>query len=480
MEGVSGVAARRRLSGAIVRHAPFVAVVSIGVALRAITWRAVWPALLYADSREYLLIAARPSPAGHRPVGYSLFLGVLSLTAHVAVVTLVQHVLAVLIAVLLYALLLRTGVRPWLAALGCAPLLLDGFQIITEQYILSETLAEAFLAAAVAVLLWPVRPGWAAGLTAGALLAATALTRSAMLPLVVPAALFVLLRVASRRDVVAAGCLAIAFLAPVAAYATWNHEVTGRYAVSDYTGYFLYGRVAGFADCARLRLTAEERVLCPTGRTRGQEAGWYVWAPTSPITVSMTGVPILRRDAIALGFSTAVIEQQPVDYVRAVAADTLRSFATLRPSDANWPWLSWGGPPADMLATVGFEGRGSGPAETVQPHVSTRLVAFLDRYQRFAYLPGPLLAALLAAGVAGGAGLVRRSAGNRRLHWLALLTTLMAITLLVTPTMTAQFDLRYLQPTFLLLPLAAAATVELALRAIGSRPQPAPSAEAPA
>ena len=79
--------------------------------------------------------------------------------------------LGLLAAVLVYAVLVRRGVRRRWACLAVAPLVLDGYVIALEHYLLAESLFILQLAVAVALLLWRDRPGWA---LAGAAYAATA------------------------------------------------------------------------------------------------------------------------------------------------------------------------------------------------------------------------------------------------------------------------------------------------------------------
>ncbi len=73
-----------------------------------------------------------------RPVGYPAFLKLLPTDWELAVVPAVQHLFGLAIAVLLYALLVRLGVPKTWSALATAPVLLDGYQLNIEQYILSR------------------------------------------------------------------------------------------------------------------------------------------------------------------------------------------------------------------------------------------------------------------------------------------------------------------------------------------------------
>ena len=73
-----------------------------------------------------------------------------------ALVTVLQHLMGLLVAVMIYALARhRFGAPAWLAALATLPVLYDGFEIQLEHLILSDTL---FLFLAIAG-----RPGAAVG-----------------------------------------------------------------------------------------------------------------------------------------------------------------------------------------------------------------------------------------------------------------------------------------------------------------------------
>ena len=121
------------------------------------------------------------------------------------------------------------------------------------------------LVAALAVLAWPARPGWRHAGIAGLLLGAAVTVRLAGLPLVILAALYLLLaRGGWRRRLAPAAVVVVGFLVPVAGYAAYYALSTGGGpGLSHAGGNALYGRVATFADCATLDLPAPEQDLCP-------------------------------------------------------------------------------------------------------------------------------------------------------------------------------------------------------------------------
>jgi hypothetical protein len=95
---------------------------------------------------------------------------------------------------------------------------------------------------------------------------------------------------------------------------------------------------------------------------------------------------------------------------------------------------------------------------------------WLRGYQHAAYLPGPLLAVVLVAGLGGilaaGRGARRRAGGPRvapaAYPWLA------AVTLLVVPVMTADYSERYV---LIVAPMACLAAGLAVARAAAARPE---------
>ena len=80
-----------------------------------------------------------------------------------------------------------------------------------------------------------------------------AITRTVGLVVVGVVGVYWLARLVRRtigwRPVVAAAVGVAGVLVP---YVLWFHAQTGIYALTDYTGHFMYGRVAAFADCDRV------------------------------------------------------------------------------------------------------------------------------------------------------------------------------------------------------------------------------------
>jgi hypothetical protein len=393
-------------------------------------------------------------PFSRWPIGYPVFLRVLPLSPGLEVVPVVQHLLALALAVGLYVLLLRLGLPPWLAALATAPLLLDAFQLLIEQYLMTETLFDLLILGACGLLLWrrPIPLAFVA--LAGLLLALAALTRVVAVAVIVPAAVTVVLAGArpSRRAAVAA--LLAAFALPLGGYALWYHAEHGTYSLVGPTGRFLYARVAAFVDCGVVSVPPAERPLCPDQppgeRPSSQD---FAWSADSPIN----RVPARDREALAGSFAKRAITQQPLAYARTVVADVVHGFAVKRsvprrrvPFEDVWTFQPTFPRPEDADPVIRAYG-GSGGA--IQP----QLVDVLRAYQRAAFTPGPLLAAGLLLGLvaAAGAGRARRS----DLRPAALLFASLGLVLYVVPALTQQLMPRYTLPALVLLAPALAVAV---------------------
>ena len=131
------------------RHWLLASLLGAGLVLRVLAQLAYRPALFYIDSDKYLHNAY-----GNDPEGYKLPLRGILLVANFNAVVAIQHLLGLAIAVVLYVLLLRRGVPRWLAALAAAPILLDAYELQSEQSIMPEVWFEALIVAGIAILLW--------------------------------------------------------------------------------------------------------------------------------------------------------------------------------------------------------------------------------------------------------------------------------------------------------------------------------------
>jgi hypothetical protein len=457
------------LAGAAAAHRWFVLALAGGAALRVVTLLAYRPALFSPDSIPYLEAAERVGLPTIHPVGYSLFLRVaFGLHDAYTTVALLQHLLGLATAAILYATLLHLGVRRWLAALACAPLLLDAYQLNIEQYVLSDTLFQFLLVAACAALLWRPPTGIGHAALAGLALAAATITRAIGVLAVFPFALTALfLRERLTRAAALLGC----FVVPVLAYATAFYVANGSFSLTGYEGRFLYGRVVQWVDCSEFATPAYERPLCPDAG--GRELPWvyqYMWSRRSPLE-RVDPPPGLTRNDVAGDFARRAIRHQPLTYARRVGADALLSFSPRKferrgefrvsqwqfqlayPIPGNQRGWTVSPPPAFS--------RGSADGRVDRP-----LASFLKSYQRFGYTPGPLLAVFLLVGVAASLGLAR--ARRSGLRGATFLFVGLAVAICFGSVVSTMFSWRYQLPQLVLLPPAFALGVT-ALVGRGSR-----------
>src|SRR5581483_7933214 len=110
---------------------------------------------------SYLLPLPNLDPSGQDPIGYDMYLlGPLLRVGNISLVVAVQHLLGLGLATLGYALLVRTGARPWVAALAVAPVLLDAYQVQIEHNVMADPFFLALVVGALVALAWSARPDW--------------------------------------------------------------------------------------------------------------------------------------------------------------------------------------------------------------------------------------------------------------------------------------------------------------------------------
>ena len=453
MPGPFGIISRLR------RHWLIAALLLLAAVLRAVVQYAYRPALIFPDSLRYLQFAQRFA-GGHwtpdtiRQSGYSILIVPATAGHALALIPLAQHVLGLAEGAMIYAVLVHRGSRRWLAALAAVPVLFDPLQLDLEQYVLSDVCAAFFLVTALVILVWRGnQAGWAAILASGLLLGAAAATRVADLVLIVPAALYVAITIRPWRHLAAAASiLAAGFLLPVAGYLGWFASSHGQWGLTSYNGTFLYGRVVQFADCTGLRLPSYERPLCPAQPPAQRNYDFYMWSAKSP-QWQFSPPPGMTRQAVVLDFSRRVLAHQPLSYLAAAGTDMAYEFSPVRgngPEHYPAAYLKFqtGFPPyAEVQMALRTYGH-------TRPAVQPTLAAFLSGYGRWFYMPGPLLAAALLAGLAGLAG-TRRSR-RRGLRPAGLLFTATAVATVVSAAALAPFDWRYQLPQLTLIPVAAA------------------------
>jgi 4-amino-4-deoxy-L-arabinose transferase-like glycosyltransferase len=432
----------------------------LGAVLRGVVFAAYHPALIFPDSVRYLQYAhafadGRWTVDELRQSGYSVLIIPAILLHAIWLIPLLQHLVGLATAVLLYAVLRRFGARTWLAALATIPVLFDPLQLVLEQYVLTDTWTVFLIAAALAILVWPrdANPGWRPATAAGLLLGLAVTFRDEELIMIVPAALYLIVairpwRLMARRLAALAGC----FLIPVAGYLGWFYADHGEAGFTTFSGAFLYGRVADFASCQGLALPTYEKPLCPTQPSAERNADFYTWDPQSP---QWTFHPPagMSRDAVVLDFSLRILRHQPLAYAEAVGRDFIYGFSPVRgagPEDYSPAYLQFHtyilpDPQADAsLRALGY----------AAPAVRPGPAKVLTDYGRWFYVPGPVFAAglILALAVIVATRCRRQAAPQTNA---CLLFTASAVLVLVPPAAFATFDWRYQLPQLTLIPAAA-------------------------
>ena len=465
------------------RHWVFAALLVLGAALRAVVFAAYHPALIFPDSVRYLqyahnFTAGQWSVDALRQSGYSVLIIPAVLLHGLWIVPLAQHLVGLATAVLVYAVLIRFGVRTWLAAVAAIPVLFDPLQLVLEQYVLADVWTVFLVVAALVILVWrrdegnawrrdkgseprlegpqktsQDRRGWLPAATCGLLLGLAVTFRDEVLIMIVPAVLYVLVAVRPRRRLLTRlAALTGCFLIPVAGYLGWFDASHGQWNFTTFSGAFLYGRVADFASCQGLNLPAYEKPLCPTQPPALRNADFYTWNPQSP---QWTFHPPagMSRDAVVRDFSLRVLRHQPLAYADAAARDFIYGFSPVRGagpeqySPAYLQFHTYVRPDRQAYASIAALGY---QAPTLRPG----LAAFLTDYGRWFYVPGPVFAAGLVLGL-GGLVVSQARRRNKTTRDAGLLFTAGAVLVLIPPAAFATFDWRYQLPQLSLIPVAA-------------------------
>jgi hypothetical protein len=438
---------RARLVNFLHEHWLIGIVLAIGTIARTIAMVGYRPGLWYPDSTVYLQVVFHLAPNPIRPVEYSFLLWLLKPAHSVLLVIVLQHLMGLATGVLVYAVLRRHRIPDWGSALAAVPALVSAYSIQIEHFLLADALFGLLVIGALALMLWRPRPHiWVCGL-AGLLLAVAALDRSQGMLLALPFVLYLvggIGRVGVRRFLVNAAVLSFSFLLPVLGYCWWYSQALGSFELTTSTGAFLYSRVAGFAQCPVDKPPADERWLCisaPAG-TRPSE-NWYVWAPQSPLLHGPAWEFSDQVNHLATNFALRAIFAQPGDYLRAVWDSTAQTFLPVRDTNRSQDFYKFpDATPQSLraLATRNGENPGYGYAYNGDVNPSTTITQpfadWMRGYQRYVTVPGPLLACIILAGLAGAVLAWRRGGPT----WLAWLT---GAVLIVTPAATADYDARY-------------------------------------
>jgi hypothetical protein len=521
--GASGTARTSRNAGWPLRVASWLRALAVqnklftwalvaGAFLRLLTVLGYPGALWFAgDSYVYLGAALRPQPNLSKTTGYSFFLRALLPFHSLTLVTTVQHLMGLAVAVMIYAVLRHYRVSKLWSTVAALPVLLDGYVIEDEHLIMAEALFTFLLMIAMLLILWRRQVSWWVALIAGLLVgyAVDVRTEGAIVLAVFP--LFLLIRGwRSLRGWLAVVAMAVGCLAPVAAYANWFHQRTGHYNMTLSDGFYLWGRVSSFADCAVIKPTGAEAAVCPKeSLSTRTPPGDFIWHATE-IHSSAPGVKPVRvfspvtaaNNNLLTNFAIHAVEAQPFDYVKTVVKDVGLSFgfpriaypgsgtvsyynfhlhykaSYLPPNLKNHEWIPGGTAYQDWLS-YGHQA----PGRVIEAFAVPILI-----YQRLVFTYGPLFAVILLMGLGGVLALRRPLKPMREflkprpfpLRWQVrgtpLLPWVTAVALLVFPIAIADFDYRYLLPVLPFACIAAGLAFAPQQRATPPK-QPAPSGE---
>jgi hypothetical protein len=471
----------RRLRNVIARNRWFSLALLAGFFLRLLAMIGYPGALWFAgDTYVYVGAALRPQPNLSKSSGYSLFLRLLLPFHSFTLVTLVQHLMGLGVAVMIYALARRYGVSKKWATIATLPQLLDGYIIEDEHLIMAEAVFTFCLMLGTLLLLWTTRTKWWVALIAGLLIGYAIIDRTEGLPMLVIVPLFVLikeLRALGWRRLqgwLVTVAVAIGCVAPVGAYAAWFHHDTGTWGLTRSTGFYIWGRVSSFAVCSEIKAPADVMKVCPSDPVDKRSApGDYIWHASvlraNDAYINQIGGSVsVAGNSLLMKFDEAAVEAQPFDYLKDVVKGVLMAFEWPRQNypDAgtvyyydfhihyadvlppkNHSWIQGGTAYSDWLS-YGHQA----PGAVVKP-----VAVLIAGYQRIFYTWGPLLLVIIAAGLGVVLTITRRP---WRLRWRprqgSVLPWITAVVLLVFPVASADFDYRYLIPVIPFACLAAA------------------------
>ncbi len=462
-----------RAATGVRRHWAIVVLLAAAIALRVLVMVAYRPAFwFYGDSGAFIenSFGASLNPYDAGGLGYSVALKVFRLAGSFAAVAAVQHLTGLLIAIAVYAFLIRR-VPVWLAAVATTPLLFDELPVTLEHYVLGETLFVALALGAVLLLLWGQRPGLIACGLAGFALMLAWFTRPSTIPMTVIVLGYLVLRRVGWVRVLA---FTVAFLVPYAAVQAWIGDRPSAFG-SSYANRALYARVASFVDCDRLTLTDAERRLCPAEPLgqRHDRADYYGWNGPA-LQVPKDDNEILRT------FALKAIAAQPGDYARVVLHELAPHFLPGQSVGPESDCLRerWSLPdtirgeniPTACTPALTQDTWQIKYADSADAPAATGLSRFLEAYsQTVRTVPIVTSLALLLALLAA----IRYRRGSRDARD-AVLLALVTASLVIPPVLVAMYEARYGLPALPFACMAAALALHH-LMTSRSRPSPEPA-----
>jgi hypothetical protein len=398
-----------------------------------------------------------------RVVGYSMFLRLLhGIAPHLILVIIVQHLLGLCAALLLFLAVRRCGGPRGLGLAPAAIIALGGDQLFLEHAALSDALFVFLLGAMLYCALRASQGGtcWAAA--AGLFAGLGVWDREAGLAMIAVIALWLAFSAGRvTRRTLALGALSLVLsMTTVGAYTAWRHAASDAPGLlTSNSAWNLYGRVAPWADCTKFTPPRGTRALCettpvsrrryPTPRSKKlRPSEYYIYNPKSPAYRLFGPAYFLPRRPHAMrllrSWSEAAILGQPLDYLHAVWLDAIRLFDPNHPSYGDFSaddvvnFMLGGFPPnSGKNAFVEFWQQRLYPHDA-PPHRG--VIAPLKKWERITRVDGAWMGILLALCLAGPWLLAGRARSGM------LLFGCSALALLFFPILVKGYDYRFVVP----------------------------------
>jgi hypothetical protein len=473
-----------------------IALLVVGTALRILAIVSWWPVTTTLGD-GYELHTSNPFDSKLHPAGYSSIMAVIGLvTRQVAATVLLQHLSGIASALLLWAATRRVTGSEWAALFPAGIVLLDPDFIFFEHSIMSESwfvlLISGGLYASVRSLDQP-QPYWRWPLAAGVVLSLAVTIRTAallMIPVVILAMLLRRPRSSGSRAVSAGAALGVltGSLAILLAFGIANATFGDRFGLGASPGWYLYSRAAQFADCSKFTPPDGTEVLCqsqPPAERGGTR--FYLFSPFSPARMHFGQIG--SHDDLLRQWARRAILAQPGDYLTTFW-DNLRGYwvPSLSPEPSMLsgdPWVLENGLDPQLAFTNGFDeglyeqapasqdgAHRPLPLNVALPLVnetfSRSLENFYDDFAAQMRRPGLRFLrgwqrivrfGATALSIATILTLLGLAFGTRRTRLGVLLFGVGGLSLLIAPSLTANFWARYTVP--MAGPLVAAAAIAI-------------------
>ncbi len=307
-----------------------------GALLRVLFMLDYRPAFLgISDAGSYLDAAHRGLFNGaYELAGYPLFVRAAhALYPHLSLLILVQHCLGVGTAAILYLAVRRVTGSVLLGLIPAALVLFDGFELWVEHAPLTEALFTFLVASGLYLAIRAVGGRRCLLAGAGLLVAGAAIVKPVGLILVAVIGLWILSAATgpAKQRLLAVLALVGPACLLVGAYVLLQRTETGFTGLTRDSGRVLYARVAPFAQCSRFTAPAGTAALCESTRPRerGSPNQYLFGFPDHARQVSAAGRSISPAwrvfgpppagNSQLLRFALAVLVNQPLDYLAAIA-----------------------------------------------------------------------------------------------------------------------------------------------------------------